>query len=117
MAAWNRLSKRTALAVLVGLAITSSEASAGVNVIDGAWVTGFLPFSEAAGIVDNRIMLGPADADSEIEAGEGRVFVKLRLQFDELSADDRSDAARTLATGSPVVRRPEAGVGHQSPYT
>ena len=69
MAAWNRLSKRTALAVLVGLAITSSEASAGVNVIDGAWVTGFLPFSEAAGIVDNRIMLGPADADSEIEAG------------------------------------------------
>jgi hypothetical protein len=97
MASRNRMSKRTALAAIVGLATISSGVFAEVKVVGWAWETRALPFSKKAGIVNNKIVLGPADADSEIKAPEGHMFVRLTLQFAELSADERSDLASGAA--------------------
>lgn len=53
------------------------------------WVNGPLLFSKSAGIRENKIELGPADA--EIEPHEGNIFCHVRIRFVELDDNERTD--------------------------
>jgi hypothetical protein len=93
MKRWKREAWFVPLGGVVALLMAVSPAIAAVKVTSASWETGFVPFSKSAGIVNNSIVLGPADADSEIEAGEGRVFAKVVADWGGLDSGERSDLA------------------------
>jgi len=108
MPSWKSGLARTTLCILVGLLITSSVASAGVTVISATWETEGLPFSERAGIVNNKFVIGPADTSSDIKPAAGQIFARVKVRLTDSNSDDRSDLVLGAALADAGGKKYEA---------